>query len=181
MLVALLASQTAIAQNWTQQISGTTNNLASLYFVDSNVGWIPNGWDSMLHTINGGNDWTTQTIGLGPTIGFNSIKFINSSLGYAVGGGGIIAKTTDGGSTWLEQTSGTTEHLFSVYFVDSNTGWAVGWNGIVVNTTDGGNTWNTQSSATSDKYVLDSKGKENLVKSKEKQCFSTCHISKVNI
>ena len=72
-LLALLASQTVIAQSWTQQESGTTNNLASIYFVDSNTGWIPNGWDSMLHTTNGGNDWITLTIGLGPTVGVNSM------------------------------------------------------------------------------------------------------------
>ena len=51
--------------NWENQISGTTNNLFSIYFTDSNNGWAVGGdWLAekriIINTTDGGLNWITQ-------------------------------------------------------------------------------------------------------------------------
>jgi photosystem II stability/assembly factor-like uncharacterized protein len=136
----LLTAQICFAQ-WFPQSSGTTNDLYSVFFTDSNTGWTVGGNGIILRTTDGGNNWTSQNSGT--TNSLYSVYFVDSDNGWVVGGVGKILNTTNGGDNWISQSSGTTSDLHSVYFTDLNTGWVVGGNGTILKTTDGNN-WISQ-------------------------------------
>lgn len=137
---------------WVQQESGIEddpfNNLFSVFFIDSNIGYV-GGDNIVLKTINGGYTWE-QALDVYGTV--YDVFFVNYSIGWAIGGGqgGLIFKTTDGANTWTQQVSGTNSWLKAVWFVDSNNGWSVGDNGIFLKTTNGGDTWSYEPTTTRD-------------------------------
>jgi len=140
-----LSSAAAAQSGWIQQNSGVTAALMSVFFVDSNTGFIAGtGNGTILKTTNGGTNWSNLSLGTGNS--FNSIFFVQST-GYVVGNGGMIYKTINSGLSWVEQTSGTTFGLYSVVFTDANTGYAAGSdldppNSVILKTTNGGTNWN---------------------------------------
>jgi photosystem II stability/assembly factor-like uncharacterized protein len=137
-IFVLLLMQVNFAQ-WLWQNSGTTSNLLSVYFIDSNTGWAVGDVGTILRTIDGGSNWIIQTNIT--TNSLRSVYFTDSDTGWVVGDSGTILKTTDGGNNWVSQSIESTNDLSSVFFTDSFTGWTVGYNGTILKTTDGGNNW----------------------------------------
>jgi photosystem II stability/assembly factor-like uncharacterized protein len=136
---------------WTTYNTGTTDQLYSVFFPDSNTGYAT-GWNgAMVKTSDAGANWTVLSSGTSQAL--LSVYFTSATTGYAVGNGGLILKTTNGGITWSSQTAGS-NNLTSVRFIDTNNGYAVGAAGTVLFTPDGGVTWPTQSSTTT--YQLNS-------------------------
>ncbi|MFC1558668.1 WD40/YVTN/BNR-like repeat-containing protein, partial [candidate division KSB1 bacterium] len=119
----------------------------TVFFINDSVGWVVSWSGAILHTTNGGANWSAQTSGTYAP--FYGVHFTDSNTGWAVGGNGTILHTTDGGTNWSTQTSGTSEYLFDVHFADANTGWVVGHRGTILHTTDGGINWSTQTSGAS--------------------------------
>jgi len=138
-------------QNWTSQISGTTQNLLDIHFVDELNGWACGTSGTNLSTDDGGATWTTNS-----ALPFNlkAIHFCNCITdGWVVGDAGNIYKTTDAGSTWTPQTSGTSLTLNGVNFIDNINGWVVGNSGTILHTNDGGNTWTPQTSGVTNNLI----------------------------
>jgi len=121
-------------QNNTQSFVSTTGVTAV-----GNIGTI-------LHTIDQGATWTSQTSGI--TNNLYAVYFNDVYIGVTVGASGTILRTTNGGTNWISQTSPTTNDLYGVTFRDANTGTAVGTSGTILRTTDGGQNWTIQSSPT---------------------------------
>ncbi len=149
----LLSIQTNSQQGWFEQNSGTTNDLLSVYFIDSLCGWIGTSEGRILKTINGGEDWNLYSTNSNKDV--FSIYFINRDTGwcasstYSSGGEGDIYKTENGGITWIQKFNGPTI-LKSVFFNNKNIGWTVGTGFHPVGpqrikTTDGGETWQADS------------------------------------
>lgn len=134
--------------SWTQQTSGTSQILYSVYFQDSNNGWAVGNNSTIINTTNGGTTWGSQTCPVANKLLWE-VRFADTSNGWAVGADGTIINTTDGGTTWTAQTSGTSNTLWALSVVDSNTAWAVGASGTILTTSDGGTTWTSQTSGTS--------------------------------
>ena len=145
LLFYLMVTQICVGQ-WYPQNSSTTQHLRAVHFVDPDNGWAIGDSGLVLHTSDGGTNWTGQSNGI--IINLISVYFTDSNTGWAVGDEGIIIKTIDSGNNWVSQNSGTTYPLYSVYFTDSNTGWVVGYYGTILKTSDGGNNWTIQSSGT---------------------------------
>ena len=101
---------------------------------------------TILHTSNGGIDWTNQAQFYGP--GFYAISFPDSAHGYVAGESGMIYRTSDDGNTWNYINSGSSEWLLAMSFATVNTGMVVGANGVILRTTDAGSSWVAQSSGT---------------------------------
>ncbi len=142
LFVSFILTTIAFSQEgWFQQISGTTNNLNSVFFIDGNHGWIAGNNGTILRTTNGGTDWTSQFTDT--TKDLYSVHFIDQNTGWITGENGTILNTTNGGINWTAQTSGTNTYLTSVFFTDQNTGWVVG-NTVVLKTTNGGSDWLVQ-------------------------------------
>lgn len=137
----------AIAQEWEAQISGTTETLLGVDFINDERGWAVGFNGTLLHTSDGGETWTPQISNTPNNL--YSINFVSEQRGWATGAFGKIIHTTNGGEQWLNQVSGTTNDLNSVYFVDNQRGWVVGTGGTILHTTNGGTTWTPQSSGVS--------------------------------
>jgi photosystem II stability/assembly factor-like uncharacterized protein len=121
--------------------------LSSVFFTDSNTGYIAGDSGIILKTINGGTDWISQN--LGTLNALSSVFFADIATGYVVGDSGTILKTINGGIDWISQNSGTSDRLTDVYFTDLNTGYVIGENGAILATIDGGASWISQRSGTS--------------------------------
>lgn len=128
---------------WTQQVSGTSQNLRGLNFVNDLTGWACGYSGVILKTTNGGENWIQQTSPTGAIL--YDINFINQNTGWAVGESSSIIKTTNGGINWFSLTPPPVMSLFwSVFFTDSSTGYITGQysDNRVYKTTNGGNNWN---------------------------------------
>jgi photosystem II stability/assembly factor-like uncharacterized protein len=130
---------TNAGNNWVNQPSNTSNDLTTVYFINSLTGWSAGGLGTIIHTSNGGTNWTLQTP---PTTQIlHSIFFINQLTGWAVGWQGTILNTIDGGTNWVNQVSTSGDYLWSVYFTSPVNGTASGRNGRIIKTTNAGANW----------------------------------------
>ena len=68
-----------------------------MQFVDASNGWAVGATGKILHTTNGGLNWTAQTSGT--TQPLYSVSFINATTGFAAGAFGTMLKTVNGGAT----------------------------------------------------------------------------------
>jgi photosystem II stability/assembly factor-like uncharacterized protein/endonuclease/exonuclease/phosphatase family metal-dependent hydrolase len=143
-----LSGTGAEASSWSNQISGTTNNLNSVYIIDASTGWAAGENGAILKTTNGGSNWMLVSSGVNTVL--RSVFFADINNGWVVGNGGNILYAIDEGTTWTPQTSGTSEILLSVYFINApaGRGWTVGTAGKILKTTNGGANWSPQSSGT---------------------------------
>jgi hypothetical protein len=95
-------------------LTGTTEDLKSIYFINSSTGYVCGTNGTIKISTDGGDIWTDQVSGTLSTL--NSIDFEETITenGYAVGENGSIISTTNGGSTWIKESSGSTTSLYSV-------------------------------------------------------------------
>ncbi|MFZ4400528.1 MAG: YCF48-related protein [Bacteroidales bacterium] len=145
----LLCNFVIFAQSlvWTQQTSGTINNLTSVFATGANTAYVVGKNGTILKTSNGGQSWVSQISGT--TTHLNSIYFTDANTGFIVGDNGMFLKTTNGGANWVIMPTGvTTRPLYTVFFTDANTGYIAGgylYNSssysIIRKTTNGGTTW----------------------------------------
>ncbi|MGA7161884.1 MAG: T9SS type A sorting domain-containing protein [Bacteroidota bacterium] len=140
-MTAILGPIGSIAQTSWYSPETTTDELNTVFFVDSLHGWVggsltTGGAGVIRTTTDGGITWIIQSM---PATGsINRIVFLSSTIGFAVSGNGAILKTTNAGTTWVRKRSGI--GLQSVFFFDSQHGWACGGD-TVLSTTDQGETW----------------------------------------
>jgi photosystem II stability/assembly factor-like uncharacterized protein len=135
---------------WYPQNPGNDADLEAVSFADENNGWAV-GYDTIIHTTNGGDTWSEQDDGIYYNQGYDTVDFIDNQTGWAAGS--VIIKTTDGGNTWTQQYDPSGYNINDIQFVDANNGWAAGgivdyYNSdfirVILHTSDGGNTWSTQ-------------------------------------
>lgn len=132
---------------WVAKPSGGEGVLYSVSFVSETDGWAVGLEKKILHTSDGGDNWTIQNINKsnlgkirsslidGPG-GLRSVYFKDKNNGWAVGGENeydrTIYTTTNGGVNWINQYFGSEEYdLFSVSVTPSGNSWAVGGGGTI--------------------------------------------------
>jgi photosystem II stability/assembly factor-like uncharacterized protein len=125
-------------------------NVASLSFLDQNIGYVELQDGSILFTNNAGQ--TVQSLTPAPVGGGqgNDLHFVSSTTGFAVSGpspgrvgGGLIERTTDSANSWTEVGS-SANGLNAITFVNPSTAFAVGNDNTLLESTDGGSTWKPQ-------------------------------------
>lgn len=133
--------------SWTQIDIPTQQNLSSVFFVDSLTGWAVGDAGTIIHTIDGGENWILQQSNTENDI--VDVFFLNSNLGWASSFaytsppyGTLLLKTTNGGIDWLTEPY-PEENIFinCILFLDSLNGWMGGSPHAIVRTIDGGNIW----------------------------------------
>ncbi|MGE5435821.1 MAG: T9SS type A sorting domain-containing protein [Syntrophothermus sp.] len=137
---------------------GRQNNLESIYFLNTNIGWITNynyydNFSNIYKTTDGGKSWNQQDYNVD---WFNTMMFVNDNIGYMSGIRNTnedfwknrkLLKTTDKGRTW--EVINDSAKVTQFHFLDEYFAYAIGYsinNNIdiefkLVKTTDGGITW----------------------------------------
>ncbi|MEP7168588.1 MAG: YCF48-related protein [Bacteroidota bacterium] len=149
LLLLILSFQFSIFNSlnaqWTQLVSGTTNQLEEIFFSSPDTGFVVGEAGTILKTTDG-NNWSPLSVG--STKNLNDVFFLDTQNGFVVGDSGLFAKTIDGGNSWSVQFLSNVNEitLSSVCFTDAYTGFAGGAensvNGIIFKTSDGGLSWN---------------------------------------
>lgn len=136
---------------WSNQSTGYSNSLTSIFPIDSEHIYAV-GIDSLiLYSENGGNSWTRQSGNIHTSL--YDVFFLNSMIGFVCGEYNTLLKTTDGGLNWNPLNVTITSNFKSIYFINSDTGF-VGSTGKIFKTMDGGNTWNVQFLGTDPNAVI---------------------------
>jgi photosystem II stability/assembly factor-like uncharacterized protein len=132
----------------------TTAPFNTVYFTDSLHGWIGGTNDTIIHTTDGGINWSIQNVSANIT----GIFFIDSLNGWAVTNNGQVLHSYNSGSNWSYQNlSGDFKF---VHFYDTSYGMIAGKNGLIYKTLDGGQNWSSIAGTVpitfNDVYILDS-------------------------
>lgn len=136
-------------RTWTVQYSDNNpvDFSLAIHFTDKNNGWVVGSNGRVLHTKNGGSNWTQVDLSsifakenFGTILYFysKSVFFLNELTGWI----GVtlitdteqyflILSTNDGGNTWQVERPPINGSIISIYFVDANTGWIVTDNGQI--------------------------------------------------
>lgn len=129
--------------NWSSQFGGI-GELYSVYFINTNTGWVTGAMGQIYKTTNSGNSW--QTVGLPTSNTYYSVYFLNDQTGWLAGS--AVYKTTNGGINFSTQNFGI-GFFYSIHFADASTGWLCGALGQIYKTTNAGTNWNSQTGNTS--------------------------------
>jgi hypothetical protein len=147
LLTAFIALATcSVNAQWIQQTVpfGYEGYINDIRITDVNTVW-GNTWDAVLHSVpytqdwvrttDGGNVWTTGTIGAPSANVISNIWPIDADTCYAAmfdstGAGGVVYKTTNGGAAWSQvganMFQAPTSFANVVYFWDAQNGVAMG-------------------------------------------------------
>jgi len=129
-------------QNWIT-IANNLNNMRYFQFFNQTTGYGVLGLQGFAKTVNGGNNWSLNSITNNLNYNIYDACFTDLNIGWAVSyapdsGRGLVYKTYNGGNNWHQQYVGTDQQIRAINFVDANTGWIAGYNGIIYKTTNGG-------------------------------------------
>jgi photosystem II stability/assembly factor-like uncharacterized protein len=124
--------------NWISINSGTIQNIHSLWFLNSEVGWYGSTLSTIRKTTDGGINWVSQNTNINqdPITG---IHFTDSLNGYAISNTRIF-KTNNGGQSWTSQTNSQYWNNAIAFFGPQN-GITVGPGTSIKRTSDGGTSW----------------------------------------
>jgi photosystem II stability/assembly factor-like uncharacterized protein len=131
---------------WNPVPSPTSAQLYRCEFTDTLNGWACGDSGTVVHTSDGGLNWSKQATNINYFI--DDISFSNERLGWGIATDYIyyksyVLKTTNGGTVWNSfQYPDTTVILSTVYFLDSLNGYMGGFNGVILKTTNAGAVWN---------------------------------------
>jgi photosystem II stability/assembly factor-like uncharacterized protein len=152
-------------QTWRQIPDQFKYKIRLVWFVDPSQGWALTIDRDILHTADGGANWSLQrkagTVRLKlfgnrrePELDqpeqLESLYFLDNSHGWAWGGGrkddyseqpGIFLTTVDGGEHWNEVPYPFGQKVWGIFFLDTLRAWASSEDGGFYRTIDGGLNW----------------------------------------
>lgn len=131
---------------WNPLSINTVNEIYSLSFGSSNVGYALTKQSELFKTTDAGSTWN-NIYNFGVFDGH--IFFQNADTGFVANGDGTIYKTIDGGTTWSSVTMSSFSNPTSIYFPTTQVGYVVTYWGKVAKTNDMGATWTILNQATS--------------------------------
>lgn len=121
-----------------QYNTGSSFVINSIFFINSNTGFVCGNNGNLYKTSNGGVNWSPSNSGIS-AVDLNAISFKDESRGVVVGKNGFIYTTTNSGQNWLQNFSGTDRNLLDVkYFTDGI--YATGESGTLLSNISGN--WN---------------------------------------
>ncbi|MFA7289990.1 MAG: YCF48-related protein, partial [Melioribacteraceae bacterium] len=129
-------------KGWEKQVSGTTEHLNGLYFIDTNHGFIVGNNGTLLRTTDSGTKWEKQSTGTSNDL--SSISFVDLQNGFIWGSNKTFLRTKDGGATWHNLSDSLVDGIVPYAFLDANTALGVkeGWDSITVfKTINNGLSW----------------------------------------
>jgi photosystem II stability/assembly factor-like uncharacterized protein len=134
---------------WTHQWH-PDNIYFTVFFFDTQRGWMAGELGRIVGTTNGGNDWFPANIDSSSvgSLAVRRLRFFSDSLGFGVGGRveliGVVWRTTNGGARWTPQLAGS-DPILDIHFFDSLNilGISGGFDDgtSMIRTSNGGETW----------------------------------------
>ncbi len=147
----IIASTVTNAQ-WFPQISGTTEDINDVHFVNTSLGWACGDDGKIIKTTNSGFNWFDQNPST--SVSLKNISFVDPNNGWTCGGNQLF-RTTDGGLTWSSYSFSTGSSVIEIQFVNESTGWVIINSsnlGEVFKTTNGGTDWSLQYQTSNSSY-----------------------------
>jgi photosystem II stability/assembly factor-like uncharacterized protein len=138
-------------QTWSQQGSGTGNDLFAIQFSDPMWGTAVGEDGTILRTNNGGSSWSPQ--GSGTTLDLLDVCFVDPDNGWVSvlfydNTAGWVLHTSSAGAFWQQQPIGFTSYSESALdFTSLTEGWLATYtynDASILRTVDGGATWTRQ-------------------------------------
>ena len=150
LLLCLLFVPIYSQTGWFDVNANVSDDLYSIFFLNTNTGYICGNSGRLLKSINAGQNWDTLNT---PNYSHNlySIYFINQFTGLVVGQY-CLYKTTNSGINWTFLSAFNSFNAKKITFINENTGFAVG-NYKMGKTTNAGASWEFISY--SDDYLID--------------------------
>ncbi len=71
------------SSGWIPLTSGVTSDLRSVHFLNESEGWVAGANATLLHTTNGGSDWSPVNTGVDAANGFNAVRAIDQNTIWA--------------------------------------------------------------------------------------------------
>lgn len=136
--------RSADGENWVQSASPVSALLTSVFFIDDKEGWVTGHDATILHTGDGGENWTLQHFDPASNLPLLDIVFTDARRGIAIGAYGLMLETDDGGATWTRTESPLTEeglHFNAVGRLRDGRLLLVGEQGMLAQSGDQGRTW----------------------------------------
>jgi photosystem II stability/assembly factor-like uncharacterized protein len=133
---------------------------------EGKVGWAigdpESGYATILHTVDGGQNWIRQGDSLSvPNVSLHAVQALNKHNVWIVGpqadGYAAVLRTVNGGEDWqrLPNDRGALdEELLGLRAISEDEIWAVGANNTIIHTTDGGMSWEDKSDPNLPNYQL---------------------------
>ncbi|MBN1633961.1 MAG: T9SS type A sorting domain-containing protein [Ignavibacteria bacterium] len=144
-LILIISFNCYSQQGWQILNTGANVNLYSIYFINTQTGFVGGGNGIILKTTNGGISWIQQKPGSNNPV--MDISFINSNIGFAVSDSQLY-KTTNSGIYWsVKSLNISVDIMRTVFFITASHGFVGGFRGtwpqIMVwnRTTNGGINW----------------------------------------
>ncbi|HEV7993214.1 MAG TPA: hypothetical protein VGP25_15430 [Gemmatimonadaceae bacterium] len=149
LVLALAATPAVASAQWSQQHSPTDVELRGLSIVSPMVVWASGGQGTVVHTLDGGDHWTRDTIPGASALDLRAITATSATTAHAlsIADSSRIYRTTDGGRTWARTWNATRKGTFldALRFWDERHGIAmsdpVEGRFLVLTTSDGGASW----------------------------------------
>jgi photosystem II stability/assembly factor-like uncharacterized protein len=145
---AVATARSVAAQDvWQRSVSGSTSSLRGLQIVNDQVIWASGTRGTVIHSTDGGNTWTADTIPGARAFDIRGVAARSDKVALAVATAGRIWRTLDGGRTWSlrYQASDTTVFLDAIGFWDDRRGMVLGdpmgGRFFILVTADGGDSW----------------------------------------
>lgn len=120
----------------------------------TSICYIAGDFGTLLKTIDGGENWSSSTLGSRATPPqFTTILATSEQTVMVVGRDGVFYRSEDGGNSWSRPTLRSVADLHTIYFTDKTTGFIGGTDGAFFKTEDGGSTWTFQSALKNVKQI----------------------------
>jgi photosystem II stability/assembly factor-like uncharacterized protein len=126
----------------------TRATLTSVSFVSDKEGWAAGHWGSVLHTIDGGENWTVQRQDITVDQPLLSVLFTDEQNGIVTGIWSLALRTRDGGKSWepiktpAPPGAGKTDaNLFNIFTNKQGLTLIAAEQGIIYRSADAGVTW----------------------------------------
>ena len=125
-----------------------SSTLTAVSFADDKNGWAVGQWGAILHTADGGENWSIQRLDTQEDRPLFSVHFFDANEGVAVGLWSLVLRTQDGGKTWETVTmpappegGKADRNLFKAFVSPKGSLFVAAERGVVLRSDDRGQTW----------------------------------------
>jgi photosystem II stability/assembly factor-like uncharacterized protein len=125
-----------------------SSTLTAVSFVDDKNGWAVGHWGVIMHTADGGENWSIQRSDTTEDRPLFSVHFFDGNEGIAVGLWSLVLRTHDGGKTWETinlpappEGGKADRNLFKVFASPKGGLFVAAERGLVLRSDDRGQNW----------------------------------------